>query len=86
MGEASIVMRNVHIVVDSEAQLGLVSKGGIRFMRDEGSDEPLLTVTYSTRSEEVTKEFLRRELLPCYLRGLWRPKIRIPTQNEIPST
>ena len=44
MGEGSIVMKNVHIVVDSGAQLGLVSKGSIRFMRDEGSDEPLLTV------------------------------------------
>ena len=39
-----MIVENVHVVVDSGVQLGLISKGSIRLTCDKGSDEPLLTV------------------------------------------
>ena len=33
--EGILIMKNVHVVVDSGAKLGLIAKGGIRFTRDK---------------------------------------------------
>ena len=39
-----MIVENVHVVVDSGVQLGLISKGSIRLTRDKRSDEPFLAV------------------------------------------
>ncbi|CAN0426748.1 unnamed protein product, partial [Ascophyllum nodosum] len=44
VSDDNLVTKNVHVVVNSGAELALFAKKAIRLLRDEGSDKPLMTL------------------------------------------